>query len=176
MSTPTDNTERDILPTAPRGNKLIPAHGVLAATELLADLRSVSALEKYVLPELWLSGKQEQSILAKTNAAGICVAVGLAEDRLPHPSDEKQGGTLNVGLAVYVFTNLQLAITQARVEEQHRVWLTVVSYANRYRYTAGARKIKARLTQCAEVDLKEISTFADQITAQALMLEIPIAI
>ena len=155
---------------------LIKPHGVLAARELLADLRAVPALEKYVLPELWISGKQEQSILAKTNAAGICVAVGLAEDRLPHPNDATQGGTLNVGLAVYVFSTLQLAITAERVERQHGVWLTVVSNAHRYSYTAGARKIKARLTQCAEVDLKEISTFADKITAQALMLEVPIGI
>ena len=155
---------------------LIPPHGVLAAQELLADLAAQQELKKYVLSELWLGGKQEQSILAKTNTAGICVAVGLAEDRLPHPNDEKQGGTINMGLAVYVFSSLQAALTKARVEEQQRVWLSLVSYANRFKYTAGARKIKARLTQCAEVDLKEISTFADKITAQALMLEIPIAI
>ena len=156
--------------------ELIQPHGVLAARELLEDLAAQEELKKYVLPELWLSNKQEQSILAKTNAAGICVAVGLAEDRLPHAHDEKQGGTINVGLAVYVFTSLQLAISQEKVEEQQRVWLTVISYASRFRYTAGAREIKARLTQCSEVDIKEISTFADTITAQALMLEIPIGI
>lgn len=156
--------------------EMIQPHGVLAARELLDDLAAQEELKKYVLPELWLGNKQEQSILAKTNAAGICVAVGLAEDRLPHAHDEKQGGTINVGLALYVFTTMQLAITQAKVEEQQRVWLTALHYANFFLYTAGLRKIKARLTQCAEVDLKEISTFADKITAQALMLEIPIGI
>lgn len=156
--------------------ELIQPHGVLAARELLEDLKSQDELKKYVLSELWLDGKQETSIQAKCNTAGICIAVGLAEDRLPHPNDEKQGGTINVGLALYVFATMQLAITQARVEQQQRVWLTAFSHANRFSYTVGLRKIKARLTQCAEVDLKEISTFADKITAQALMLEIPIGI
>ena len=156
--------------------ELIRPHGVLAARELLKDLKSRPELKKYVLSELWLDDKQETSIQAKCNTEDICIAVGLAEDRLPHPNDEKQGGTLNVGLALYVFTTMQLAITPARVEQQQSVWLTAFSHANRFRYTAGLRKIKARLTQCAEVDLKDISSFADKITAQALMLEIPIGI
>ncbi|MCH5285250.1 MAG: hypothetical protein J1E42_06585 [Akkermansiaceae bacterium] len=156
--------------------ELIQPHGVLAACELLEDLKSQPELKKYVLSDLWLDGKQETSIQAKCNTAGICIAVGLAEDRLPHPNDEKQGGTLNVGLALYVFSTMQLAITKARVKQQQRVWLTALHYANRFKYTVGLRTIKARLTQCAEVDLKEISTFADKITAQALMLEIPIGI
>lgn len=156
--------------------ELIQPHGVLAARELLKDLAAQEELQQYVLPELWLDGKQETSIQAKCNTEGICIAVGLAEDRLTHPNDEKQGGTLNVGLALYVFATMQLAITPERVEQQQRVWLTAFSHANRFLYTAGLRKIKARLTQCAEVDLKEISTFADKITAQALMLEIPIGI
>lgn len=136
--------------------ELIQPHGVLAARELLEDLAAQEELKKYVLQELWLGNKQEQSILAKTNAAGICVAVGLAEDRLPHAHDEKQGGTINVGLAVYVFTGQQLAITQAKVEEQQRVWLTALHYASLYRYTPAPRapKIKARLTQCAEVAME----------------------
>lgn len=157
---------------------LQPAHGVLAARELLRDLTAAQELRRYIIPELWLAESQAQSIQAKTNEAGICVAVGLAEDSLPHPNDPKQGGCINVGLAVYVFTAQQLAATPAVVEEEQRVWLTVLHYCHRFYYTPApaAQKIKARLTTCAEVDLKELSAFNDKVVARALMLELPVSV
>lgn len=162
----------------PPEQTLKPAHGVLAARELLADLLRQQELRRYIIPELWLAESQEQSILAKTNEAGICVAVGLGEDSLPHPNDSKQGGCVNIGLAVYVFVSQQLTATAAMVEELQRVWLTVLHYCHRFYYTPApaAQKIKAKLTTCAEVDLNEISTFTDKVNAQALMMELPVSV
>lgn len=165
--------------TPPPATTLKPAHGVLAARELLADLLAAQELARYIIPELWLSGSQEQAILAKSNENGLCVAVGLGEDSLPHPNDTKQAGSVAMGLAVYVFQSLQAAATPAMVEQQQRLWLTVLHYAHRFSYNPPPHRglpIKARLTAVQEVDLSNISSFADHVTAQALLLELPVAV
>jgi len=160
-------------------NELIKPLGHMAAEELLADLRAQPALRGFVLPDVWLGQDQISAIDALSHASGICVAVGLGEDRLPHAGDDKQGGIVGLGLAAYVFRPADgVPEYDARLLES--VWLTVVHYAMRFRYLppGGQQPIPAILRDIATVGLDTLQQFApgSSLEAQALLMEIPVRI
>lgn len=152
--------------------------GHLAAEELLRDLRLQPELRKYVLPELWLEDSQISAIQALSQVESICVVVGLAEDRLPHGGDEKQGGRLNIGLVVYVFQCAD-GVSRFDTRQLERVWLTAFSYAGRFEFTppGESKKIPAILRDVSTIDLRnEVKEFQAPLTAHALGIEIPVRV
>lgn len=154
---------------------LIEPLGHLAAEELLHDLRAMDELRRFVLPDVWLEDKQLSAIDALSHSEGICVAVGLAEDRLPHGGDEKQGGMIHLGLAVYVFQAVD-GVPVFSTREVERVWLTVLHYAMRWSWQPPreARSIKAVLRDISTVDLRQdVEDFAGQLVANVLRMEVP---
>lgn len=157
---------------------LIEPLGHLAAEELLHDLRAQGELRQYVLPDVWLEDKQLSAIDALSHSEGICVAVGLAEDRLPHGGDEKQGGMLRLGLAVYVFQAAD-GVPVFSTREVERVWLTVLHYAGLWSWQPPreARAIKAILREVSTVDLRQdVEDFSAQLVANVLRLEVPVRV
>lgn len=155
--------------------ELLQPLGHLAAEELLRDLKVQDELRRYVLPEVWLEDEQLSAIDALSHSEGICVAVGLAEDRLPHGGDEKQGGMLHLGLAVYVFQAVD-GVPVFSTREVERVWLTVLHYAMRWSWQPPreARAIKAQLRDISTVDLRQdVEDFAAKLVANVLRLEVP---
>ena len=154
---------------------LIEPLGHLAAEELLHDLRAQDELRRFVLPDVWLEDEQLSAIDALSHSEGICVAVGLAEDRLPHSGDEKQGGLIHLGLAVYVFQAMD-GVPVFSTRDVERVWLTVLHYAMRWSWQPPreARAIKAQLRDISTVDLRQdVEGFAAKLVANVLRLEVP---
>lgn len=155
--------------------ELLQPLGHLAAEELLRDLKAQPELRRFVLPDVWLEDEQLSAIDALSHSEGICVAVGLAEDRLPHGGDEKQAGLIHLGLAVYVFQATD-GVPVFSTREVERVWLTVLHYAMRWSWQPPreARAIKAQLRDVSTVDLRQdVEDFSAQLVANVLRLEVP---
>lgn len=158
--------------------RLIEPLGHLAAEELLRDLKAQPELRRFVLPDVWLEDEQLSAIDALSHSEGICVAVGLAEDRLPHGGDEKQAGLIRLGLAVYVFQAAD-GVPVFSTREVEQVWLTVLHYAGLWRYKppreSAARK--AILRDVGTVDLRtDVEEFAAQLVANVLRVEVPVRV
>ena len=157
-------------------NELEPAHGFAAARDLLASLRGCAELRDYVLPELWLENRQHNSIAALCAAEPVCVVVGRAENNLPAAGQQKQGGLLRVGIAVYVFQQNDPVRPEYR-ELRERVMLSVLKYCNAWVYRPGENEpgIKAHLMSLGEVDLSAVNKdFAANVNADSLLLEVPL--
>lgn len=155
---------------------LEPAHGFDAAQDLLASLIEQEELADYVLPEIWLENSQHNSIAALCAHQPVCVVVGRAENSLPAGGQQKQGGMLRVGIAVYVFQQNEVVRPEYR-ELRERVMLTVVKYCNAWVYRPGDKEagIKAHLMSLGEVDLSGVNKdFAANVNADSLLLEVPI--
>ena len=155
--------------------ELLQPLGHLAAEELLRDLKAQPELRRFVLPDVWLEDEQLSAIDALSHSEGICVAVGLAEDGLPHSGDEKQGGLIHLGLAVYVFQAVD-GVPVFSTREVERVWLTVLHYAMLWSWQPPreARAIKAQLRDVSTVDLRQdVEDFSAQLVANVLRLEVP---
>lgn len=156
---------------------LQPPHALNAAEELLRDLRDYTPLAPYVLPNVWLKEDQASTISALASSAGVAVAVGLAEDVLPFAAEEKQGGTVRVGVCVYVFCPASVDAASLEPEKQS-VWYTVLALCSRWEHTPSGspRAIPARMESLeVGVDLKEVEYFAQNpIRANALVLTVPV--
>ncbi len=158
---------------------LEPPHAFLAAAELLADLRSRPELAPYVMPEVWRKPGQHAAISALAQSTGAAVAVGIGEVSLPAAGQKKQGGQVRVGVAVYVFQPEQGTFTEgSHPELLHSLWLTVLRTVNTYRYTLpNGTTEKALIAACGEVDLSAANShFAQKLTAEALMIDIPLCL
>lgn len=156
--------------------ELEPAHGFAAAQDLLASLRGCAELRDYVLPEVWLENSQHNSIAALCAVEPVCVVVGRAENSLPAGGQQKQGGMLRVGIAVYVFQQNEVVKPEYR-ELRERVMMTVVKYCNAWVYRPGNKEtgIKAHLMSLGEVDLSGVNKdFAANVNADSLLLEVPL--
>lgn len=156
--------------------QLEPAHGFAAAEDLLASLRGVDELADYVLPEVWLENSQHNSIAALCAREPVCVVVGRAENSLPSGGQQKQGGLIRVGVAVYVFQVNENVKPEHR-ELRERVLMTVVKYCNRWRYQPqpDGEHIAAHLMSLGEVDLSGVNKdFAANVSADSLLLEVPL--
>ncbi len=161
-----------------KGSELIEPLGHLAAEELLSDLKEQPELSKYVLDEVWLEDKQLSAIDALSHSEGICVAVALAEDKLPHGGQEKQGGMIHLGLAVYVFAALD-GVPMFNTRELERVWLTTVHYAGRFRYCppGESQPIAVRMADVSTIDLRQdVENLSANLVANCLRLEVPVRV
>lgn len=173
MTTMNDTTTE---PGFRNSGQLEPAHGFMAAEDLLASLSGVAELEDYVLPELWLDNSQHNTIAALCAHEPVCVVVGRAEDSLPAGGQQKQGGMIRVGVAVYVFQQNENVKPEHRALRE-RVLLTVVKYCNQWQYKPGADSegIRAHLMSLGEVDLSAVNKdFAANVSADSLLLEVPL--
>ena len=154
--------------------ELEPAHGFAAAEDLLASLRGVDELADYVLPEVWLENSQHNSIAALCAHQPVCVVVGRAENSLPAGGQQKQGGLIRVGLAVYVFQQNENVKPEYR-ELRERVM--VVKCCNQWPYKPWPQRegIRAHLMSLGEVDLSAVNKdFAANVSADSLLLEVPL--
>lgn len=162
--------------TKSQARELEPAHGFAAAQDLLASLRAQKELGNYVLPEVWLENSQHNSIAALCAREPVCVVVGRAENSLPAGGQQKQGGLIHVGLAVYVFQQNEGVRPEYR-ELKERVLMTVVKYCNLWLYKPWAQRegIRAHLMSLGEVDLGDVNKdFAANVSADSLLLELPL--
>lgn len=156
--------------------RLEPAHGFDAAQDLLASLIEQEELADYVLPEIWLENSQHNSIAALCAHLPVCVVVGRAENSLPAGGQQKQGGLIRVGLAVYVFQQNENVKPEYR-ELRERVMMTVVKYCNQWQYKPWPQRegIRAHLMSLGEVDLSAVNKdFAANVSADSLLLEVPL--
>ncbi len=160
--------------------ELVQPLGHLAAEELLRDLRQQAELRAYVLPELWLDDGQLADAIMALNAGmdGICVAVALGEDRLPHGGDVKQGGLLHLGLHVYVFQRAD-GVPKFDTRRMERVWLTVLHYVGRFRYCPPGKSepISAILRSIDIIDLREdVDNLQADLVAYRIAAEVPVRV
>ena len=106
----------------------------------------------------------------------MCVVVGRAENSLPVGGQQKQGGLIRVGLAVYVFQQNENVKPEYR-ELRERVLMTVVKYCNQWQYKPWPQRegIRAHLMSLGEVDLSAVNKdFAANVSADSLLLEVPL--
>lgn len=156
---------------------LIPAHGMLAAQELISDLRACPELAPYVVESVWLKDDQASTIAALANGSGIALCVGLAEDSLPFAGGEKQGAALSVGLALYVFTPVATGLPQQE-EERQSVWYTALALCSRWQYSPPGQSapIPARMETIQNgVDLSSVQELVGaKIGASVLILSLTV--
>lgn len=155
-------------------NRLLPAHNILAARELLGDLRAIPELAPYLMEDIWLKADQSSAIAALTGEHGVCLGVGIGEKSLAGGTLANQGNAIDWTLCVYAFQPVR-GTDHADLEKLERIITTAYHYAMRFNYTVpggdGAKSIAAKAQSITLVDLgREAGFEPGGMRAEALIL------
>lgn len=160
-------------------NKLLPAHNILAARELLADLRAVPELAPYLMDDIWLKADQASAISTLAAEHGISLGVGIGTKSLSFKTLKNGQNAINWTICVYAFQPAR-GTDEEDVEKLERVINTAFAYAMKFGYTPPGGSKEARPTpipaiaqSIEQIDLGEEAGFAaGSMRAEALLLTI----